>query len=235
MKKILSFLLALGMLFSFSMTAFADASGNMYNFNCENLNYIVEYIMDDSTVTEKITIYEKGNTPILLEKIVTSDGTITVYQNGIQTVTLTGGNYAQYVSVSQGHEPQLLTGSHNDSTSTYATYPCGYNQAHSYVSRNQYTVTILTNATAASITAALVGLLMSPVASATLSIITALSQQAIDKGADYIDVSETKYFVHGAYANDMNCYHALYTYYNLTNTGSKSVIGNKWVYTQELV
>ena len=102
------------------MTAFADASGNMYNFNCENLNYIVEYIMDDSTVTEKITIYEKGNTPILLEKIVTSDGTITVYQNGIQTVTLTGGNYAQYVSVSQGHEPQLLTGSHNDSTSTQA-------------------------------------------------------------------------------------------------------------------
>lgn len=92
MKKILSFLLALGMLFSFSMTAFADASGNMYNFNCENLNYTVEYIMDDSTVTEKITIYEKGNTPILLEKIVTSDGTITVYQNGIQTVTLTGGN-----------------------------------------------------------------------------------------------------------------------------------------------
>ncbi len=79
MKKILSFLLALGMLFSFSMTAFADASGNMYNFNCENLNYTVEYIMDDSTVTEKITIYEKGNTPILLEKIVTSDGTITVY------------------------------------------------------------------------------------------------------------------------------------------------------------
>ena len=76
---------------------------------------------------------------------------------------------------------------------------------------------------------------MHPVAGAALGTITALVQLAMDKGADYIDVSETKYFVHGAYANDMNCYHAHYTYYNLTSTGSKSVIGDKSVYTQELV
>lgn len=69
MKKILSFLLALGMLFSFSMTAFADASGNMYNFNCENLNYTVEYIMDDSTVTEKSQSMRRETLPFFLRKL----------------------------------------------------------------------------------------------------------------------------------------------------------------------
>lgn len=54
-------------------------------------------------------------------------------------------------------------------------------------------------------------------------------------GADYIDFAETKYSVHGAYASDMNCYHALYTYYKLENNGNKDVIKNEWVYMQELV
>lgn len=51
------------------MTAFADASGNMYNFNCENLNYIVEYIMDDSTVTEKSQSMRRETLPFFLRKL----------------------------------------------------------------------------------------------------------------------------------------------------------------------
>lgn len=51
------------------MTAFADASGNMYNFNCENLNYTVEYIMDDSTVTEKSQSMRRETLPLFLRKL----------------------------------------------------------------------------------------------------------------------------------------------------------------------
>lgn len=223
------------MLFTLSTTAFAESSEQPYNFTYADFNFAVEYVMNGSSVTEKITIHEERSTPIILEKIVTSDGNITVYQNGIQTASLSGGDYRQYVSVAQGQKYPYLADTSKSSTSTYSTYPCGYNIPHAYISRNQHTVSISANNAAASIVASLVGALLHPVAGAALGTIIALVQLAMDKGADYIDVSETKYFVHGAYANDMNCYHAHYTYYNLTSTGSKSVIGDKSVYTQELV
>lgn len=116
-----------------------------------------------------------------------------------------------------------------------ANYPCGYSQEHMYVSSNNYTVDIGLNNTVASIVSSIVGASLHPIAGAVLGVITAIAQRAKDRGADYIDVSETKYFVHGAYVNDMNCYHSLYTYYNKTASGGKNVIDNEWVYTQQLV
>lgn len=230
--KFVSLLLAVMMGISMSVPAFAVGDGQIHKYSCNGLNVVVEYIIGESIVTEKSTIYENGYNPIIVEKTVSPDGTIKVYQNGIQTKTLSGGSYENYLAIAKGqylanHLPQLA--------STYATYPCGYNQNHMYVTSTQETVDVGLNNTVGAITAAILSSLLHPVAGVALGTITAIAQYATSSGADYIDISETKYFVHGAYANDMNCYHALYTYYNKTSTGGKNVIKNEWVYTQELV
>ncbi len=230
-KRLLALFVSLSMVFSSSVSALA-AGQQRYEYSYENLNIAVEYIAGETTVTEKITIHEEGFETIIVEKIVSEDGTIMVYQDGIQTGVLHDGNYDQYVAMTQD---QIVFESSHRYNSGYATNGCGYSQNHSYVSSNKQTVDIGLNNTVGSIAATILGALMCPVAGAALGIITAIIQRAVDNGADYIDISETKYFVHGAYANDMNCYHALYTYYNKTASGGKNVIGNEWVYSQELI
>lgn len=230
-KRLLALFVSLSMVFSSSVSVLA-AGQQQYEYSYENLNIAVEYIAGETTVTEKITIHEEGSETIIVEKIVSEDGTIMVLQDGIQTGVLHDGNYEQYVAMTQD---QIVFESNHSYSSGYAANGCGYSQSHSYVSSNKQTVDIGLNNTVASIAATILGSLMHPVAGAALGTITAIIQRAVDNGADYIDISETKYFVHGAYANDMNCYHALYTYYNKTASGGKNVIGNEWVYTQELI
>lgn len=227
--KLLALFLSLSVLFNFSIIT--SAVGQKQSCNYGNLNFSVEYTTSAATVTEKITISETGHSPILLEKVISEDGTVEVYQNGVKVNTLQGASYELYIAAAQN---KVLFNNSKEIT-TYANYPCGYDEEHMYVTSSEYTVNIAANNTVSSIVSSIIGGCLHPVVGATLGIITAIAQYAVDSGADYIDISETKYFVHGAYVNDMNCYHSLYTYYNKTASGGTSVIRNEWVYTQELI
>lgn len=231
-KRFLSLLLALAMSLALTVPAFAAGEDQTRAYSYNGLDFVVEYTIGESVLTEKLTIYEEGHEPIVVEKTVFPDGTIEVSLNGIQTEVFFDGSYEEYAAAAQG---QYLINNALQLNSTYATYPCGYSQNHMYVSSKQETIDIGLNNTVSSIVASIAGAFLHPAAGAALGVITAIAQRARDCGADYIDISETKYFVHGAYVNDMNCYHALYTYYNKTSTGGKSIIKNEWVYTQELV
>lgn len=226
-KQLLSICLVLGLLLSYSNSALAVSIADDGEYHFGSLSFCVEYSESNGSITEKITISENGIEPIIVEKVVFTDGSMDVYQDGVKLHTLNGADYESFMLAREGFTSE-------EQISGYANYACGNNAEHNYVAYNEYSVDTAQYTLVSSLAAAIIGYSLSAGTSLLLAGATAAAQFVFDNGIDYIEVEETKYFVHGLYANDLNCYHVHFSYYDSTKNGLE-FHSSEWKYMSELI
>ena len=210
-------------------------SGTSYEFDDGELHMVAEYTQASTFIYEKLTIseqtYDKTITSVI-EKKVFPDGMIIVYINGKLTHTRYSGDYKSFAAAARGQQVAVPCA---QPFSTAITHGCGYSQSHTYLSSHSETVDVgLDNLTTSAVVTVISGIL-DGAAGVVFGLIASIAKYATSVKADYIDLTETKYFVHGAYANDMHCFHTYVEYYNITSKGEKDILGTDWEYYQALI
>lgn len=217
MKKMLSIIMSIALIMQMvTLNAAAIAyEEKTSESNVSNIDYALYYEIKNDMVIEKLYIYQEGYEPVLVEKNVSPDGTIRSYLNGDLVRIATGNNYNLYLVAAQGEAPiELLA----QAPTTFSA-GCGYTQYyHVFVDTDSFTIDVADTALNESIIVGLLcAYLFSPAVGSVVSLLFPFVQRLRTSDVRYVDVVEDKYFVHGAYINDMNCFHRSLTSYNMSN------------------
>lgn len=236
-KRLISGVLSIVLTLQLTMLSASAAfhSSTLYEFDDGDLHMVVEYAQEQTFIYEKLTISEhtaEGDVAYVVEKKVFPNSMIVVYTNGRLTQTRFSGDYDSFVAAAQGQKAFIPC---TQPFSAAVTHGCGYSQSHTYLSSHSETVDIAVDDLKTSAVITLVAGLLDGAAGAALGLIASIARYAASVKADYIDLTETKYFVHGAYANDMHCFHTYVEYYNITSKGEKDILGTDWKYYQALI
>ena len=227
MKKLLSLILACMLIIGIApVQALAASTPSTYEFNQDGLHISVAYLLDGSAVTEKTTIAEDNATTSVVERVITPDGTLKVYMNGSLQKTSHSDFYGSFLNFAQGNTSQI---SHPKTMA----YGCGISASHSYVRQNSYTIDMkLQDYAVSGIVAVIVGYLDIP-AAVIAGEVTMFVRAACTTRTEYIDVTESQYYVHdGAPNQDLECYHVYFVSYNRTSSGGRDVFDTQWEYYQ---
>lgn len=231
MKKIISLIMACVLIVGITpIRAFAANTPSVYEFNQDGFHISVAYSVNNSIVTEKITIVESDLLTSTIERVINPDGVMNIYVDGSLQKTLQSDFYESFIKFAQGNAQQI-------SNPNSRAYGCGISASHSYVRSSTETIDVAARNFTVSLVVGAIGLVIPfPLAGFALSAITAFVQHVCDSGIDYIDVTQTQYYVHdGLPSQDLECYHVYLESYNITSSGGRDVFYSDWEYYQYFI
>ncbi len=231
MKKFLALIMACVLIVGITpVQALAANTPSIYEFNQNGFQISVAYSVDDSIVTEKITIVERDLSTSMIERVINPDGVMSVYVDGSLQNTLQSDFYESFIKFAQGNVQR-------NSNPNSRAYGCGISASHSYVRSSTETIDVKArNYVVSAVLRVLASLLPFPLAGFIFGGVTDFIQYVCDSGVDYIDVTQTQYYVHDAWpGQDLECYHVYLESYNRTSSGGRDVFSSVWDYYQYLI
>ena len=245
-NKITSFILLVAIIFqTTTLSAFASlGSVKSYEYTLGEYKYIVEYFIEQNSVSELLTIYKNNVDLGNIERKVFSDNTSTLYVNGVIQDNNISYEYQSFLAAAQGR--LLYSNQSLNVNSTAAVYPCGYSADHLFP-QTRYESFYVRDATLKdsieiTIASALLGYkytgAVGALAGALLGALTAISSYISATGAGYIEIYNFKYYVVDAYPGyAMNCFHvhSIGYFYNHTTNEMGDEAFNEWNYYQEFI
>lgn len=231
MKKFLSLIMACVLLIGITpIQAFAANTPSVYEFNQDNFHISIAYSVTDSIVTEKMTIVENDVSTSIIERVINPDGILNVYVDGSMQKTLQSDFYETFLKLAQGNAPQI---SHPQSRA----YGCGISASHSHVRSSSETIDVAARNFVVSVVVGAIGSCIPfPLVGFALGAVTSFVQYVCDSGIDYIDVTQTQFYVHNGMPNqDLECYHVYLESYNRTSSGGRDVFTSDWEYYQYFI
>ena len=227
MKKLLSFILVCVLIIGIApVQAFATDTPSTYEFHQDGIHISVAYSLNGSAVTEKTTISEDNSAASVVERVITSDGTMKVYMDGALQKTSHSDFYKSFLDLAKGDASQI-------SFPRTITNDCGISAYHEYVRSSFETIDVkIRNYVVSNVLSQVVKAIDIPAVNIAGSIL-AFVQTVCSSDTDYIDVSKDQYYVHdGAPNQDLECYHVCLESYNLTSSGERDIYDTEWQYYQ---
>lgn len=227
MKKFMSIIMICILIVgTIPIQAFAMNTPSGYEFVQNGVHISVVYSVDNSNVTEKITIVETDGMTSIVERVINPAGVLNIYIDGSLQKTLNSDFYDSFIKFANGEVQQV---SHQESRA----YGCGISATHSYARSSTETIDVAAKNFTVSVVVGLISTTLSTPVGFALGTITAFVQYVCDEGIDYIDVTQTQYYVHnGAPNQDLECYHVYLESYNRTSSGGRDVFTSEWEYYQ---
>ena len=211
----------------FPCASAANTDLQVYKYSFDNLSVTVSYSASKDVVVETTTFSDTQNHASITKKV-SMDGTIDVYLDNTYTVSYAGGDYGAYLNAAMGRLEVI--------SNSARAYDCGYSATHMYVDVRTSTVEVAREDMTVSILATLLSGLLSPAVGVGVGVAVSIAQYALNCGADYVEFTEYKYYVHDAdLMRDMNCFHTLVAYYSYMSSGAVDIYTQDWIYYQYLL
>lgn len=236
MKKIYNGLLAILLIFSnvFTVSASANATNGLQvdYYQVGELGIASSYEINEEAIIEESRIYKDGQEITMILKKISLDGTIRVFQNDILVKTGVG-DYETFLSAAEGKSAIIIDNVECEPASTIY-YPCGRTEYHEQVSKTTESINVGIQTSVENAVIMLFAQLLLP-SSGVAALVGPVVNTALETDAEYIDVTETKYFIYNSTAQiSMNCYHLYLVYYD-TIGGSKKVVKTEWKFYQQVL
>ena len=220
-----------------SINVFANyIEKQVYSFNYDDIKIYVEYWMEGNDVLEKITTYKDSIQLNEIKKRIEKNGSVKIYKNGL-LIRVTSGDYLEYKSIVEGKEELIFFDRMIETrglTRSTIYQACGRTEYHEHVSEDTEIINVNIQTSIENAVFSLLSLINVPYVKIS-GIAGKLVNTANKVDAEYIEVTDNKYFIHNYSANtSMNCHHMYFVFYD-TIGGNRSVVATEWNFYQQVL
>lgn len=211
-----------------------DENNQVYQFEINDESATITYRMtDDETVIEEIQIYEQGVLVTGVERIVTADGNLSLYQDGKFVYTI-AADFNEFRAMALGNvqvNSEVHINGGEEGIAPQEVYQvCGSTLPHLYPETTESTINVAQAKRENNSFQAFLSAVVADKFGGTVALVYGLAQalfnSANSTNCQYIYVKQTRYFVQDfAQSLSYNCYHNYVQCYNINSiTGQKQIV-----------
>lgn len=237
MKRVISVILVLVLILTLPISAFASSNGVTYStqVSFDKIQVNIQYSIIDNIIYETNEWYESEKLQFILTKRVSPDGSVIVYKDGVFIHSGTT-DYDTFLAAANGNLRFIDASNISEAIIPREVYyPCGRTESHTLVETNSETINVRVYNAVSDLAAFLIAIKLGA-AGAYYEAAYNFSRKIFELDADYVDVTEWKYFLYNYDTGvTMNCYHAYYKAYNINSIGETETVDAWNYYHQEIL